>query len=150
MEFQMQFNSYEFILYFLPLTLLAYFLVNRIKPVWGKLILIASSTFFYLYGRTEMAIYLAISMFINYCGAMLIRRKTRISSRSVMALTVAVNVGLLLYFKYTGFIISNINIFTSSPIPFREMVLPCALPILCLQSMRPPADLFRLLPVESE
>ena len=97
----MQFNSYEFILYFLPVVVLLYFLVNKIRPVFGKLVLIAASILFYASGREEMLIYLGISILVNYGSAWAIRR-WKIRNRLLMVLPIVVNVGLLLYFKYTG------------------------------------------------
>ena len=47
----MQFNSYEFILQFLPFTVLLYFLANRINPFIGKLVIILASIFFYSMGK---------------------------------------------------------------------------------------------------
>ena len=39
----MQFNSYGFILFVLPVTVLLYFLANKIKPIFGKLVIIIAS-----------------------------------------------------------------------------------------------------------
>lgn len=70
----MQFNSYEFILYFLPITVLLYFLANKIKPVFGKMVIVIASIIFYSLGRTNMLIYIGISMLINYGSALTIKK----------------------------------------------------------------------------
>ena len=95
----MQFNSYEFILFFLPITVLIYYLANKTNIVFGKLVIILASILFYSYGRANMLIYLGISMLINYGSALAIK-KYRIKTRMILALPIIVNIGLLLYFKY--------------------------------------------------
>lgn len=130
----MQFNSYEFILYFLPITVLLYFLANKIKPVIGKLVIIISSIIFYSMGRTNMLFYLGISMLINYVSALVIR-KIKIKNKVLMALPIIVNVGLLLYFKYLNFAITNINTFFSKEIELQEIVLPLGISFYTFQQI---------------
>ena len=130
----MQFNSYEFILYFLPITVLIYFLANKIKPVIGKLVIIVASIIFYSLGRTNMLIYLGISMLINYGSALAIRN-FKIKNKVLMALPIVVNVGLLLYFKYLNFAITNINTFFSKEIELQEIVLPLGISFYTFQQI---------------
>lgn len=130
----MQFNSYEFILYFLPITVLLYFLANKIKPVIGKLVIIVASIIFYSLGRTNMLIYLGISMLINY-GSALVIRKFKIKNKVLMALPIVVNVGLLLYFKYLNFAITNINTFFGKEIELQEIVLPLGISFYTFQQI---------------
>ena len=130
----MQFNSYEFILQFLPFTLLLYFLANRINPFIGKLVIILASIFFYSMGRTNMLIYLGISMLINYGSALAIR-KFEIKDKVLMALPIIVNVGLLLYFKYLNFAITNINTFFGKEINLPEIILPLGISFYTFQQI---------------
>ena len=102
----MQFNSYGFIFYFLPLTVLLYFLANKIRPVCGKFVLIAASVLFYAFGRPNMLVCLAISVAVNYFFALLIYRKN-VKAKIILSIPVIVNVALLLYFKYTNFILGS-------------------------------------------
>ncbi len=130
----MQFNSYEFILYFLPITVLLYFLANKIKPVIGKLVIIVASIVFYSMGRANMLIYLGISILINYGSALAIR-KFRIKNKVMMALPIIVNVGLLLYFKYLNFAITNINTFFGQELTLREIILPLGISFYTFQQI---------------
>ena len=130
----MQFNSYEFILYFLPITVLLYFLANRINPVLGKIVIIISSVIFYSMGRTNMLIYFGISMMINYCSALAIK-KLKIRNKIFMSLPIIVNVGLLLYFKYLNFAITNINTFLGKEFPLKEIILPLGISFYTFQQI---------------
>ena len=114
------FNSYGFVLFFLPVVIALYYIGNRIKPVCGKVILILSSLLFYSYGRTDMLKYLGISMLVNYVFALLINKKL-ISNRLMLGFPVALNVGLLIYFKYTEFFVSTIG--KMSGIEFKPYIL---------------------------
>ncbi len=49
----MQFNNYYFILFFLPIFVVAYLGASRIRPIIGKLVIIVASIFFYGYGRMD-------------------------------------------------------------------------------------------------
>lgn len=70
----MQFNSYLFILVYLPILIIGYFGLNRISSVAGKLFLIVASTFFYIYGGWNIAIILVVSIVVNYFFAVIINR----------------------------------------------------------------------------
>ena len=117
----MQFNRYGFIFFFLPLTVLFCFAANRIRPVLGKLVLISAGTVFYAPDRPEMLICPGISMAVAYDSVLLIRR-LGISGKLLRALPVAVNIGLLLYFKYLNFTITNFNTFSGKELPLREII----------------------------
>lgn len=130
----MQFNSYEFILYFLPITVLFYFLANKVKPVFGKLVIILASVVFYSMGRVNMLLYLGISMLINYTSAKVIK-KYKIESRFILALPIIVNAGLLLYFKYLNFAITNINTLLGKEIGLKEIILPLGISFYTFQQI---------------
>ena len=130
----MQFNSYYFILYFVPFTVILYFVFNKINTTAGKMIIILASILFYSWGRVGMMAYLGVSIFINFLSAFLIRR-FHIRKKIVMALPVIVNVGLLLYFKYLNFIITNINSFFSKSLSLRDIVLPLGISFYTFQQI---------------
>ena len=130
----MQFNSYDFIFFFLSLTVLFYFAANRIRPVLGKLVLINAGIVFYALGRPEMLVCLGISMAVTY-GSVLLIGKSGISSRLLRALPVAVNVGLLLYFKYLNFAITNFNTFSGKELPLQEIILPLGISFYTFQQI---------------
>ena len=96
----MLFNSYPFILLFLPATLLGAFLLRHAGRRWLGLWLLGASAVFYVYWDIRYLPLLAGSILVNYAAAVLIER-TR--SKLLLALTIAANLGLLGVFKYLGF-----------------------------------------------
>ena len=130
----MQFNSYGFILFFLPVTVLLYFFANKIKLVFGKLVIIIASIIFYSWGRINMLLYLGISLLINY-GSALVIKKWKIRNRMVLALPIIVNVGMLVYFKYLNFAISNINALFGKEFPLQNIILPLGISFYTFQQI---------------
>ena len=130
----MQFNSYGFILFFLPVTVLLYFFANKIKLVFGKLVIIIASIIFYSWGRINMLLYLGISLLINYGSALAIK-KWKIRNRLVLALPIIVNVGMLVYFKYLNFAISNINSLFGKEFPLQNIILPLGISFYTFQQI---------------
>lgn len=134
----MQFNSYGFVFVFLPIVILLYFAANSIaakgRYLPGKLVLIAASILFYSYGRVNMLLYLGISMLINYLSALLIR-KFSIHKRLMMAVPVAVNIGLLLYFKYLNFAITNVGLVLGKEFALQEIILPLGISFYTFQQI---------------
>lgn len=130
----MQFNSYEFILFFMPVVVILYFLANKIKPNVGKLVLIVASIVFYSLGRINMLIYFGISILINYGSAIAVR-KLKKKNKMLMALPLIVNVGLLLYFKYSNFVITNINTFFGTELELQEIILPLGISFYTFQQI---------------
>ena len=130
----MQFNSYYFILFFLPLTIILYFFLNRINYAFGKILIIFASILFYSWGRANMLVYLGVSISINYLFAFIIRR-FHIRRKGVMAMPIVVNVGLLLYFKYLNFAILNINYILNKSFQFRNIVLPLGISFYTFQQI---------------
>lgn len=71
----MQFNSYYFILLFLPISLLGYFTVNRCKQMnLGNLFLVLSSLVFYGFAGKECVTLLIVGICFNFSLAFLMNQ----------------------------------------------------------------------------
>ena len=129
----MQFNSYIFIMAFLPVLVTGYFLLNKLRPLYGKLFLIVGSAVFYVYGGWDVALVLLASILVNYGLASLVPKAK--NKRLLLAIDVLCNVGLLLYFKYSNFFISNVNSFAHKEIPLLGLVLPLGISFFTFQQI---------------
>lgn len=137
----MLFNSYEFILCFLPLTWLVYFLLSyKVSEKSAKYFLILASLLFYSYWDLSNLPILLVSIGINYAFGVLLSKK-----RSLLFLSfgVAFNILFLCYFKYTDFIISNINILMDSNIPLQNIVLPLGISFFTFTQTAYLVDVYR-------
>ena len=63
----MLFNSYIFVLVFLPITLIGYFMLNKINQnTISKIFLIVMSLYFYAYFNNSYLIIILTSILFNY------------------------------------------------------------------------------------
>lgn len=136
----MLFNTWQFILLFLPITFAVYFWLNRNR--WtsaGKVWLVGASLFFYAYWDVSYLPLMAGSILFNFVvGTALARSHQRASlhwqplglelPRKVMlTFGVAVNLMLLAYYKYADFFIANVNAAFDSAHPLPHIILPLAI-----------------------
>ena len=130
----MQFNSFIFILLFLPLTVTLYYTLNKINDTVGKIVLLIASIIFYAYTDRVTLIVLGISLVLNYGFALAIANAKK--WRSFYLFTpIVINIGILLYFKYLNFVIENVNHFFMKSIPLKEMILPIGISFFTFQQI---------------
>lgn len=122
----MLFNSYAFLLAYLPVTLVGFFLIGRYGKGLGAAWLATTSFFFYGWWDYRYIPLLVGSICCNYwIGGYIARNaKTSTGKRALIA-GVAVNLGLLGYFKYVDFFITSAN----ALLGFQSEVLGVVLPI---------------------
>src|SRR6516225_5616271 len=98
----MLFNSYEFLLFFLPAVLVAYFALNRAGGRLGNAFLVAASFFFYAWWRPEFLWLLVVSIAVNFfVGRGIMHRAVQgLPTRALLVAGIAFDLLLLGYFKY--------------------------------------------------
>lgn len=136
----MIFSSWQFILLFLPISFFVYFWLNHRRLITaGKVWLVAASLFFYGYWDVQYLPLILGSIFLNFAiGTGLaqshpqspheIKKPNHRINRKVVLITgIAVNLILLGYFKYTDFLLSNINSVLSANYTLPHILLPLAI-----------------------
>jgi D-alanyl-lipoteichoic acid acyltransferase DltB (MBOAT superfamily) len=136
------FNSYIFILLFLPLALTGYFLINRKSLTGGKAWLVAMSLWFYAYYNPIYLIILLASVFFNYFVGKKIASLTQ-HKKQMLALGIAVNLAALLYCKYYDFFIENINLIFQTGFALRHLILPLAISFFTFKQIAYLVDSYR-------
>ena len=101
----MTFSSLIFLTLFLPLFLLSYFVIKNRK--YRNFVILIFSLLFYAWGEPVYIFLILFSILVNYLLALLIDKKRE---KKYLILAVAFNLGLLIYYKYTNFIIDIFNI----------------------------------------
>ena len=134
----MVFSSLVFLTIFLPVVLILHTVIPN-RKIRNALLLIVSLAF-YAYGEPVYVFLMIISAFFNYIFALLLNRR---SSKWIMALAVIVNLGLLGVFKYTGFLLSNINGVFGLELPIPEIVLPIGISFFTFQALSYVIDVYR-------
>ena len=137
----MVFSSISFLFVFLPLLLAVYFLLPARLREGRNLVLLLFSLFFYGYGGPRFLLLMLLSIAVNYAGGLLAapdRRRRRLWT----GLVTAVNLGLLGWFKYAGFLGANLNrIWTGLPVP--EVALPIGISFFTFQGLSYVLDVYR-------
>lgn len=131
------FNSYIFVLLFLPLSIVGYFAINKLSLTWGKTWLLGMSLWFYAYFNIVYLPIIIISILVNYCINLLIRNtRENIRFRKLYLITaVILNIGALFYYKYYDFFISNINIAFRSDFNLHHLILPLGISFFTFQQI---------------
>lgn len=138
----MVFSSLTFLFFFLPITLLLYFLVpTRFKN--GLLFL--SGLLFYGWGEPVYIIIMILSILIDYLSGRVMDRFGRAKRvrKAVLLLSIIMNLGLLGVFKYSAFFIGNLNGLFGLSIPNPNLALPIGISFYTFQSMSYTIDLYR-------
>jgi len=140
------FNSYEFIFLFLPLTFFIYFYLNQKKlTIASKGFLLFASLFFYSWWNILYLPLILASMLFNFMiGKGLNETKNKkISKKSLLIFGILANIALLVYFKYSDFLIENFNLATSSNVELLHLALPLAISFFTFQQIAYLVDSYR-------
>ncbi len=120
----MGFNSFKFILLFLPLLLLGWNLLNnrRLYRAADFFVILMSLYYYYTFGAQFFWI-LLFSIFVNY-GLSFIVEKKRDLRKAVKVIGVLFNLSLLFYFKYLGFFVDNLSAITGKALSVQDIIMP--------------------------
>ncbi len=141
----MVFSGIVFLYYFLPFVLLLYFFApKRAKNT----VLLLSSLLFYAWGEPRFLILMVFTIAFGYlAGVWIEKEKTKengtYGAKRILILSIAVFAGLFVYFKYTNFIIGNINAVTGANLPLRHIVLPIGISFYTFQIISYLVDVYR-------
>src|SRR6185503_20428251 len=119
-------SSIVFLLYFLPAFLFVYYLVDK---RFKNLVILAFSIFFYAWGAPKFIFVILATTFVDFhIVRWMSVSPSALGRKLLLALSVSINVGLLVYFKYSNFFIENLNWilsqFGQSGIVWAKLILP--------------------------
>jgi alginate O-acetyltransferase complex protein AlgI len=160
----MVFTTHIFIFYYLPIFLVTYYLL----PFRARTALIALGSYlFYGWANPIWPLLMFLSSGVDYvCGLVLLklsklawedglppvlRRDGARSPMQTAALVISIvsNIGLLIFFKYTGFAVENLNALSQvlglgdSLVPTLQIVLPVGISFYTFKSMSYAIDVYR-------
>ena len=129
----MLFYTSAYLLIFLPIALLLFFFGKYLKTD-RKTILILLSIFFYSWWNIYYLPVILSSIIINYYFYKKLTSRT-INRKNILLIGVALNILILVIFKYTDFIIQNINVVFSTNIDYLNLPFPLAISFFTFQSI---------------
>jgi len=143
----MLFNSYEFIFIFLPLSFFIYFFLLQKRLIVGaKSFLIFVSLFFYSWWNILYLPLILASILFNYTIGNSLNEnfeKVRLHKKSLLVFGIFGNLSLLGYFKYTDFLIENVNMTFDSSLSLLNLALPLAISFFTFQQITYLVDSYR-------
>ena len=134
----MVFSSLVFLCLFLPVVLILHTVVPNRKFQNG--LLLVASLLFYAYGEPVYVFLMLISALCNYGFAWLLDKYQK---KVFLVLAVVVNLGLLGVFKYTGFLLSNLNAVLGLNLPIPQISLPIGISFFTFQALSYVIDVSR-------
>ncbi len=138
----MVFSSLVFLLYFLPLTLLGYYILNQ---KLRNIFLLLASLLFYAWGEIKFLPVMCVSILANYTFGLMVDkfRRKKTAAYAIIALMSAWNIGIFFIYKYLNFVIINVNNIFDSEIPLSDFTLPIGISFFTFQAMSYVIDVYR-------
>lgn len=139
----MVFSSILFLFCFLPLFLICYHVVGK---SFRNAVLLIFSLIFYTWCAQKFIFILVLSLIINFYVVKKINETPKYKNL-FLVISLLVNLGMLVYFKYTNFFVENINyVFHSldlNPIHWKKVILPVGISFFTFQSITYTIDVYR-------
>jgi len=140
----MAFNNSFFLLYFLPAFLVIYFLL---PGKWKNWFLLITGILFYSWGAPKFLPVLALAVVADYFLLRKMQQYEGTTRSSLFWISVVLNLGLLLYFKYTNFFFAQVNtglrVFGVHSLKWVEIALPVGISFITFQKLSYTFDVYK-------
>lgn len=136
------FSSIVFLFAYLPITLLAYYLVPR---KGRNIFLFFINLLFYGWGEPVLVLLMLFNVVLNYLGGYLVDkyRDDKKKKKLFLILSCVIDIGVLAVFKYTGMIVETVNLLPFLNLPTPEISLPIGISFYTFQTMSYVIDVYR-------
>ena len=133
----MLFTNISFLYYFLPVLIIIYFIMpKKIKNI----ILFLASMIFYFYGEPKYILLMILEILIAYIGGILIKKY---KNKKMLFEIIIIHIIFLCFFKYTDFIIGNINNIFNANFKLLNLALPIGISFYTFQIISYEIDVYR-------
>ncbi len=153
----MIYHSYVFLMFFLPLLLLLNYMAFRNNIRRQNMLLLMASLFFYSWGEPRNVFIMLLCIGINWSYGYLCLtldsqadRQTAFGGmnpaklrKAAFVMTIIMDLGLLAFYKYTAFAISNMNRLLSADFSIPSLVLPAGISFFTFQALSYTIDVYR-------
>ncbi|MFA5528499.1 MAG: MBOAT family O-acyltransferase [Peptostreptococcales bacterium] len=138
----MVFSSLFFLFVFLPVCLILYYFSPNLKI--KNIVLVLSSLAFYAWGEPVWVMLLVFSAFIDYNhGRIIEANRGNWKSKAAVVSSLVINLSILGFFKYSGFIVDNINSLLGSHYEIVQFGLPIGISFYTFQTISYVVDVYR-------
>lgn len=141
----MVFSSIVFLLYFLPILLVMYFLLPK---KFKNIFLLLASIGFYAWGAPKFIFVILLTTIIDFYLVSVMDKSNNDNKRKLLLVfSVSINLGLLIYFKYSNFFIENVNatlsVFGLGEIHWTKLILPIGISFYTFETITYVVDVYR-------
>jgi alginate O-acetyltransferase complex protein AlgI len=141
----MVFSTSLFLTVFLPVFLILYNIVGKKLKNW---VILIASIVFYSWGAPKFVFILIGSTIIDFYLVRMMYQSVNLKrKRALLIISIALNLGLLLYFKYANFFIDNVNSFLEvlgiDPVGLTNVLLPIGISFYTFQTLTYSIDIYR-------
>ena len=141
----MLFNSFEFLIFFPVVTLIYFLIPAKVKWVW----LLVTSYFFYMNWHAEYALLMAACTLVTFiCSRLIVATEDVKRRKFVLASGIVLNIGMLAYFKYTGFLLDVVQrscdlLGLEAQMPKVSILLPVGISFYIFQALSYMIDVYK-------
>ena len=141
----MVFSSIIFLFYFLPVFLLVYYLADA---RYKNGVILAGSLFFYAWGAPVFVFTLLGATLADFFIVRTMAAQPRGARRTaLLCVSLSINLGLLFYYKYCGFFVTNFNHVLAGlgmkPIEWATVILPIGISFYTFETVTYVVDVYR-------
>ena len=133
----MLFTNISFLYYFLPVLIIIYFIMPK---KFKNIILFLASMIFYFYGEPKYILLMILEILIAYIGGILIKKY---KNKKMFFGIIMIHIIFLCFFKYTDFIIGNINNIFNANFKLLNLALPIGISFYTFQIISYEIDVYR-------
>lgn len=141
----MLFSSSIFVFGFLPICLLFYYIIPKSRRKIRNLFLFIVSLGFYAWGEPVFVLIMIMSILANYIFGLLVDKynDNKIISKRIIIVMLILNLGVLCIFKYSGFVVENLNSMFNLNIGNPNISLPIGISFFTFQAISYVIDVYR-------
>jgi len=140
----MVFSSVLFLFFFLPITLLLYYITRK---RYKNLVALLASVVFYAWGAPLFVFVIFGSIICDFIFAKYIHKSQGLKKKLLLSAAITLNVGILVYFKYANFFVDNVNTllysFGFTEIHWVKIALPIGISFFTFHEMSYIIDVYR-------
>lgn len=136
----MVFSSVPFLFFFFAIILFLYWVLRG--NVARNILLLVASLLFYAWGEPIYILLLIFSVLVNWLIALAMTKNPRLD-KLWAAVAVVLNIGLLVIFKYSGFLVESVNAVFSASLPVPAIRLPIGISFFTFQTLSYVIDVYR-------
>lgn len=141
----MIFNSFLFVLVFLPISVIGYYTINKTNHYdFAKLFLLGMSLWFYAYTNIAFLPVILISILLNYFIVFLFDHVHQsVPKKIILIAGICINLGALFIFKYLDFFSTTLNQHLGTSLLLRNLLLPLGISFFTFQQIAFIVDSYR-------